>query len=58
MKSFFVNLGKLALCGAMVAMIGCTDLHSDIKLVETNNQEAVQELQKALDALEAKLDAN
>lgn len=58
MKSFFVNLGKLALCGAMVAMIGCTDLHSDIKLVETNNQEAVQELQKALDDLEAKLDAN
>ena len=58
MKSFFTNLGKALLCGAVVAMIGCTDLHSDIKLVETNNQEAVQELQKALDALEAKLDAN
>lgn len=58
MKSFFLNLGKLALCGAVVAMIGCTDLHSDLKQVETNNQEAVQDLQKALDALEAKLDAN
>lgn len=58
MKSFFLNLGKLALCGAVVAMIGCTDLHSDLKQVETNNQEAVQDLQKALDALETKLDAN
>ena len=58
MKSFFLNLGKLALCGAVVAMIGCTDLHSDLKQVETNNQEAVQDLQAALDALENKLETN
>lgn len=58
MKSFFTNLGKALLCGAVVAMIGCTDLHSDIKLVETNNQEAVKELQDALDALSAKLEAD
>ena len=55
MKSFFVNLGKLALCGAVVAMIGCTDLHSDIKLVQSNSDKAVAELQEALDALEADL---
>ena len=50
MKSFFVNLGKLALCGAVVAMIGCTDLHSDIKLVETTNNEALKELAAKLEA--------
>ena len=55
MKSFFLNLGKLALCGAMVAMIGCTDLHSDIKQVASDNQVALQE---AIDALEAKLAAD
>lgn len=55
MKSFFVNLGKLALCGAVVAMIGCTDLHSDIKLVQSNSDKAAAELQEALDALEADL---
>ena len=58
MKSFFTNLGKALLCGAVVAMIGCTDLHSDIKLVESNNQEAVKELQDALDALSTRLEAD
>lgn len=58
MKSFFTNLGKFALCGAVVAMIGCTDLQSDIKLVETNSKEAVAELQSALDALEQKLSSD
>ena len=57
MKSFFLNLGKLALCGAVVAMIGCTDLHSDIQQINTSNQEAVQELQDALESLEAEFAA-
>ena len=50
MKSFFTNLGKALLCGAVVAMIGCTDLHSDIKLVETTNNEALKELAAKLEA--------
>lgn len=50
MKSFFTNLGKALLCGAVVAMIGCTDLHSDIKLVDTNNQEALDDLKAELEA--------
>lgn len=56
MKSFFVNLGKLALCGAVVAMIGCTDLYSDIKLVQSESSNAAAELQEALATLQAKLD--
>lgn len=55
MKSFFVNLGKLALCGAVVAMIGCTDLHSDIQDMNKGNETALKE---AVDALEAKLAAD
>ena len=55
MKSFFVNLGKLALCGAAVAMIGCTDLHSDIKLVQSNSDKAAAELQEDLDRIKADL---
>ena len=55
MKSFFVNLGKLALCGAVVAMIGCTDLHSDIQDLNKGNETALKE---AVDALEAKLAAD
>lgn len=55
MKSFFTNLGKLLLCGVAVAMIGCTDLQSDMKLMEDNNKQEVADLQSALDALEAKL---
>lgn len=55
MKSFFVNLGKLALCGAVVAMIGCTDLHSDIQDLNKGNETALNE---AVDALKAKLEAD
>ena len=57
MKSFFTNLGKLLLCGATVAMIGCTDL-SDITLVgdQANaNKEQIADLQSTLDQLEATL---
>ena len=55
MKSFFTNLGKALLCGAVVAMIGCTDLHSDIQDLNKGNETALKE---AVDALEAKLAAD
>ena len=58
MKSFFTNLGKLLLCGATVAMIGCTDLHSDIALTDdlaNANKEQIADLQSTLDQLEATL---
>lgn len=61
MKSFFTNLGKLLLCGATVAMIGCTDLHSDIALTDdlaNANKEQIADLQSTLDQLKAKLDAD
>ena len=60
MKSFFTNLGKLLLCGATVAMIGCTDL-SDITLVgdQANaNKEQIADLQSTLDQLKDKLQAD
>ncbi|MBR1956090.1 MAG: hypothetical protein IKA13_02110 [Bacteroidales bacterium] len=58
MKSFFTNLGKLLLCGATVAMIGCTDLHSDLLQVEQDSKKEIADLQSTLDQLEAKLDAD
>ena len=61
MKSFFTNLGKLLLCGATVAMIGCTDLHSDIAQTDdlaNANKEQIADLQSTLDQLKAKLDAD
>ena len=58
MKSFFTNLGKLLLCGATVAMIGCTDLHSDLLQVEQNSNKEIADLQSTLDQLEAKLAAD
>ena len=60
MKSIFTNLGKLLLCGATVAMIGCTDL-SDINLVDDKadaNKEQLADLQSTLSQLEAKLQAD
>lgn len=58
MKSFFTNLGKLLLCGATVAMIGCTDLHSDLIQVEENSNKEIANLQSTIDQLEAKLQAD
>lgn len=61
MKSFFTNLGKLLLCGATVAVIGCTDLHSDIAQTDdlaNANKEQIADLQSTLDQLKAKLDAD
>ena len=61
MKSFFTNLGKLLLCGATVAMIGCTDLHSDIALTDdlaNANKEQIADLQSTLDQLKDKLQAD
>lgn len=61
MKSFFTNLGKLLLCGATVAMIGCTDLHSDIAQTDdlaNANKEQIADLQSTLDQLKAKFDAD
>ena len=60
MKSIFTNLGKLLLCGATVAMIGCTDL-SDINLVDDKadaNKEQIADLQSTLDQLKDKLQAD
>ena len=34
MKSIFTNLGKLLLCGVVVAMVGCTDFKEDIRVVD------------------------
>lgn len=58
MKSFFTNLGKLLLCGATVAMIGCTDLHSDIVQVKDDQNKEIANLQSTIDQLEAKLQAD
>ena len=52
MKSFFTNLGKVLLCGAAIAMIGCTDLHSDIQEAVTekteNYDQEIADLQEAV----------
>lgn len=58
MKSIFTKLGKLLLCGLAVAVVGCTDYDTDILDVNERVDAVEADLQKAIDDLQAELNAN
>ena len=57
MKSIFTNLGKLLLCGVVVAMVGCTDFKEDIRVVDEKVNTLVESTTSDKAALEQTIDA-